>query len=288
MREQAEILRIFEEQLESGRVAAFVVYRGRAELADAQQRYNRTRASLTEAEAALKATLGVSVVSHFTYPEIPPLPRPRDTDLETDIRLGLSERPDLVASRHGVAQALYRIEAVEAEYLPQVYAGVQYQGMAMRPFNSGGGTYDGGFSGGLSVAIPIFDGGERRARLNKEKAGGETRQLQLREAELEVTRQVTASRARWEAADSNVELAYHEVKQAEEDLRIARLRSKVGRSIHLEILDALEATSRARLNLLAAQHDASVAHAELLLATGVPNYPLEEAQEGPPEPARQD
>ncbi len=52
------------------------------------------------------------------------------------------------------------------------------------------------------------------------------RELSLRDSELEVTRAVTVARDRWETATKNVVLARVEVEQAEEDLRVARLRNK--------------------------------------------------------------
>ncbi|MCA9790664.1 MAG: efflux RND transporter permease subunit, partial [Candidatus Eremiobacteraeota bacterium] len=262
VREQEEALRIFDEQLKAGRVAPFVVYRGRAELADAHQQANNARTTLTTAQAGLATAMGVSVASDFQLADFDS-PEARPTDLAGDIELALADRPELVAARHGVASQLQRVRAVEAEFSPQLYLGAQYQGMAVR-----GQNYDGGFSAGLSLALPIFDGGERQARRDAAQALADVRQLDLRQAELEVTRAVTVARSRWETAVTNVQLARREVEQADEDLRIARLRNQVGRSVYLEILDALAASSRARLNLLKARHQAGTAYSELILVTG--------------------
>lgn len=265
--EQEASLEIFKAQLESGRVAPYVVYRSRAEAAAAHQRYNSARAELSVAQNTLKTELGVSVQSNFTLPA-DPAPEPSVPTLEEDLQVALKERPDLVSARHGVDQALEGVRQVEAEYKPQVYLGAQYSGGLMRPLNTGGGPYAGGFSAGLSVSIPIFDGGERKAKLAREQAVKGKRELLLREAELQVTRQVTDAHALWESAVTNLALASERVKQAEEDLRIARLRHKIGRSIYLEVIDALEATYQARLSQAQARRDADVALARLQLVRG--------------------
>jgi len=58
------------------------------------------------------------------------------------------------------------------------------------------------------------------------------------------------------------------VVAAREGLRIARLRHQAGRSIQLEILDAVAAERRARSTLAEATALAGRARAELLYVTG--------------------
>ena len=118
-----------------------------------------------------------------------------------------------------------------------------------------------GYSAGLVMSLPLLDAGERRAAVRRSQADERRRTAQIRSLELEVTRQVND-------AVANVDLAEEAVTQAEEDLRVSRLRFDVGRSLYLEVMDALTALSRARYNRVRALYAASVARADLLRATG--------------------
>ena len=273
VKEQEEALRLFQVQLKAGRIAGYVVYRSQAEVANALQRYNLARTTLSEAETRLKETLAVSMKSQFVIGDnLPTLAH--DSDLDTDITLALIDRPDLMSAKHGVDEALHRIEEAEAAYSPQVYLGAQYSAISRSPLNGNSGGYDGGYSVGMSVAIPLLDGGERKSRVQRGKALQASRELRLRQAELQVSRQVADARSRWESALANFELSDQEVIKANEDLRVARLRQKVGRAIYLETLDALEAVSRARLNQMQTHYDLAVAQAQLQLATGQTGLPM--------------
>ncbi len=271
--EQEEALRLFQVQLKAGRIASYVVYRSQAEVANAQQRYNTSRTALSEARTSLNETLAVSVKSQFLIGEdFPNLTH--DSDFDTDIATALSDRPELMSAKYGVDEALHRIEEAEAAYSPQVYLGAQYSTVSRSPLSGNSGGYDGGYSIGMSVAIPLLDGGERKSRVLRGKAMQAGRELRLRQAELQVTGQVADARSRWESASVNFELSDQEVIKANEDLRVARLRQKVGRSIYLETLDALEAVSRARLNQMQTHYDLAIAQAQLQLATGQTGLPM--------------
>jgi len=58
-----------------------------------------------------------------------------------------------------------------------------------------------------------------------------------------------------------------QVERANEDLRIAQMRTEVGQSSHLEILDTVDASARARMNAVEAAYEANAAYADLLFVT---------------------
>jgi outer membrane protein TolC len=263
--EQQEMLRLAREQLEAGRVARFVVLRAEAEEAMARQELNSARAALVEAEGELKMAMGVDVTSSLACSDpfaAPPAPGPEEQDMKTALR----ERPDLVAARHGVEEGARRVDEARAAYSPRLYATGMYEGTKIRPF--GAGEFMDGFHAGLVLGWQVYDSGERAGMVQAAEAEKRRREIEVQELELEVTRQVQVARARLTAALENLELSRAEVAQAEEDLRIARLRFQVGRGIHLEILDAVATLARARLNAARAGYAANLAWADLLFATG--------------------
>ncbi len=263
--QQQELLRLAHLQLEQGRAARVVVLRAEAEAAAAEGRRELAGADLAEAEAELKAAMGISVQSDLDYEAAPP-ELPLQATEEEDLRTALSDRPDLVAARYAVEARDRKVAEAVAEFSPQLYAMAMAERMQMGALQ--GGRLEGGYQVGLGIAWPVFDGGERAARVEQARAQREAGQLELERMELEATSQVLVARARAQAAWRALELAEAEVAAASEGLRIARLRYQAGRSIQVEILDAVSTERRARSTLAEATARAGRARADFLYATG--------------------
>ncbi|GMU56803.1 MAG: hypothetical protein AMXMBFR33_59490 [Candidatus Xenobia bacterium] len=260
------LVELSREKLKAGKVAPFVVNRHESELAAAEQRLNVARAGLTSAEAALKATLGIEVSSILSYPDEFEIPPPSGAQ-EQLLAEALDNRPDLVAARYGVEEGAHRVDAASADYGPQLNLGAQYS-----TIGNGGlaadSSYVGQFSTGLTLSVPLFDGGNQEAEVSRAQALKKSRELQLADLELEVTRQVVDVQARYQAAEANQKLSEDARLRAEEDLRISTMRYEVGQGDPMEVLDTLTATSRMRLSAVQAAYDANVLYADLLYFTG--------------------
>lgn len=266
--QQTENLDLVNKLHEAGKAARYLTLRARAELANARQAENAAQAGLTADEAALKVVLGIDMASQVDYADaLAVVDTTTNAVLDELMKVALAERPDLAAARLDVAAAAQAVRGARARSAPALYA----TGMLERMQEWGGGRpsmWSGGYSLGTVLSVPIFDGGERRADVLASQARQRRRALQVQDLELEVTRQVAEAHARYDAACKNIALADDEVARASEDLRVARLRFKLGRAIHLEVVDGLAALARARLNRLNALFDANVAAADLLRATG--------------------
>ena len=264
-KQNEEMERIAQEQLKAGKVAPYVRLRAQAEVAATQQQQNNLDAELCEREVALKTAMGVSVDSCFQYPEAESAPA-SPAPLPDLIKLSLSERSDLVAARYAVAQGDRLVAAAVSEYSPKAYLVGMGESTRTNPF--GIGMSETGYSVGLVLSFPLFDGGMRAAREDRARASLEENQLKLRQLELDATGQVTSARSRLVASLKNWDLSQIELARAEEDWRIAHLRQVAGRSLYVESLDALLTLARARNNQVRAFYSARLADADLVYATG--------------------
>ena len=93
-------------------------------------------------------------------------------------------------------------------------------------------------------------------------------EAEQREVVLMVSRDAAAALAEASAAGKNVKLAQAAVDQADEDYRVVKLRYEAGKSINVEVLDALASLTRAQTNYAQALFDYSVAQDRLARAQG--------------------
>jgi outer membrane protein TolC len=128
--------------------------------------------------------------------------------------------------------------------------------------------YPNGYSAGLVVTIPLFDGFMREGAIGTARAKRDKASEQETLARQQVTKEVNQAALMLATAEKNVEASKKGLDQAEEQFRIVQERYSSGRGIHLEILDAQTALTRARFNAVAALADHQAAQAMWLKATG--------------------
>ncbi len=261
-----ERLRVSREEFASGRVARFNVLRDEAELANVVQMDTMARNQAELALIALKTTLGVDLASPITIAE-PLKYEPTTVSVEEGIQQAAERHPDIQASAKQVEAAEAEVRGALGRYLPELSGTWMYDWQRMRnkdePFEK-----PEGYSAGLVLTIPLFDGFMREnaigtARAKRDKA----RELEM-QARQQVAKEVNQAALMLTAAERNVEASRKGLEQAEEQFRIVQERYASGRGIQLEILDAQTARTRARFNLVAALADYESAQAMWLKATG--------------------
>jgi outer membrane protein TolC len=125
-----------------------------------------------------------------------------------------------------------------------------------------------GYSVGVVVTLPIFDGLMRENALNTAKAKLERSRQAEGLARQQIAKDVTQAALMLTAAERSVEASRTGVEQAAEEARVVRERFESGRGIQLEVLDAQLALTRARFNVITALADYQTALAMWLRAIG--------------------
>jgi outer membrane protein TolC len=245
-----------------GKEARFVVLRAEAELASVQQLLNTAESTFEQREGQLKAVLGLSWESRFDYPQASPPPL-APVSLADSLEEARSQRPDLVATRLAIEEGDHRLLASLAEYSPRLSLAAMVEGMG-----ASGMPWNQGYSVGLSLSFPLYDGGQRAAQSEAARLEVEMSKTRLTQLELNLEQEVTVARSGLLQALRNSDLAELELSKAQEELRISRLRFELGRAIYLEVLDSLALLSRARSNRLNAQFEAQRRQADYFYALG--------------------
>jgi outer membrane protein len=218
------------------------------------------------ARALLNQTMGVEAPANYEVTGIasPPLPG-EEKPLEALVDEALQARPDVAAKIAQLRAQDLTNKATEGRYGPRIAAGTGF-------------TYNGreldnlvwNWSGGFTLAWPIFEGGLVRASVRE----GEAQSSALR-AEVDLTRQqarveVDQARLTIIAGKAAIAAAERSLANAKARLDLAEIRYRTGVGNGIELSDAQLAATNAAFQLLQATLKLDTARAQLQKALGRP------------------
>jgi len=182
---------------------------------------------------------------------------------EEAMALALRSRADLAVLRQRIEAARLHDDSIRAERLPSVEAYAD-GGTLGTGFTTLTGTY----SVGVSLRVPVFNGGIRAAR--REENLARLRQEELRSSMLkkEIELQVREALIKLEAARGEIEISNQEVEVAREALVHHRRRHDEGIGGQADILEAQAGLAKANDNRAAALYSWNEARIELMQAMG--------------------
>ncbi len=128
------------------------------------------------------------------------------------------------------------------------------------------------WSAGLVFTWPLFDGFKNKAQVRKAKVDYNDAELTYAQMLDQLEADVREAYLRYHEAGQRLQAQETTIAEAEEGLRIARLRYSNGVGTQLEVLSAESALTQAKNNYVQATHDAALAVYSLLHVTGVENF----------------
>src|SRR5215831_8410310 len=275
LRDVEERLRVTREMFEAGRVPRYYQLRDEAELANVVQMDAMAKSRVELALVSLKTTLGVDLASPITLADTLEF-TPVTLSIDEGIREARDRHPELKAAIKQREAAAAEVRAAYGNYFPQVSVGYMYDWAWMKNntwvsqaegLRSSGNNSE-GYSVGVVVTLPIFDGFARENALNTAKAKLDKAVQSEGLVSQQIAKEVNQAALMLAAAEKSVEASRKGVEQSDEEFRIIKERFGAGRGIQLEILDAQVALTRARFNAVAALADYNSALAMWLKATG--------------------
>jgi outer membrane protein len=251
-----------EERSRTDGVAQYEVLRQRAEVAHVRQQLTNARRDLGIAQLDLKMSLALPRNAEVTLSD--PLGyRLVAGTLEEQIEIAERQSPEIAQAEAHCAAAEETLAAAKRSSKPNVYACVVQANAANIGARGLGGTV---FA--LCTYFPLFDSGVRRAAREQSKAHVSEVKASCEQMKQEVHRDVAAAWLSLQAAAENVQTSEAAAAQAEESAQALQLRYEARRSTQTEVIDALAARTRARLDHLRALYDYNVARARLDRAVG--------------------
>jgi outer membrane protein TolC len=278
LKEDEERLRVDRIRLREGQIASVYVLRDEAEVAATRQELTKAARDVELTLLQLTTVMGVHPASRV---EVAAALEPQSSqDLLTRLagdgadagagllRLAARRRPELEAAEGRIAAARADTASVRGAYGPQVNLfamGDAMKAKGMDPFT--GATY------GLAASFPLYSGGQRKGRVQTAEAGRRRLEQERERSALQVAQEVNGSLVTLRAAEQNVATAQAALAAAREEYRVQLLRYQAGRSVLVEVLDALSARSRAESGVVQAAFQQALAADRLLRAVGEPIVP---------------
>lgn len=265
----AERLRIAEQTFEAGRIPRYYVLREEAEHANTLQMHAMAISRAEQALLALRSTLGIDLASPITLATR--LEYRRAELGADDIERALARHPDVSAAARQREAAEADVRAAYGNYFPQVAVSYMYDWAVMRERGPEGERMrdsQDGYSVGVVVTLPIFDGLMRENQVRTAKSKVERAVQQERIVRQQIEKDTRQALLMFEAAARAVEASTKGLELAEEESRVVRQRFLAGRGIQLEVLDAQVTLTRARFNAVNALADYESARAMYLRGVG--------------------
>ncbi|WP_163271963.1 TolC family outer membrane protein [Chelativorans alearense] len=270
---RARNLEFLEEQVRSAR-SRFEVGEGtRTDVAQAEASRQAALAQLSAARAQVDA-------SAATYRELvgeepgtlkmpSPLTRLLPSSLEQAVGLALAQHPAIVARQHQVDAAAFSVKAREGTLLPNLSATAGLSRNYQDPSQGlDGDTTSDSASIGLTLTVPIYQGGEASARVRQSKESLGQARINVDVTRDTVRQAITSAWTQYRAAVESVSANRELVNAAQLALNGVIEERDVGQRTTLDVLDAQADVIDAQIDLVESQRNVVVASYAIVSAMG--------------------
>lgn len=259
----AALLKLAQQQLDAGIGTGIEVVRARVQSANDRQKLivaenDRRRAGLNLLKAmGLKLDVRAELTDRLSYQPV------ELGSLEDALASARKLRPELNAQKERERTSRLNYSAVKMERLPSLGASADYGSIGSELIGAQP-TY----TYGISLKVPVFDGGKRDARRAESLSQYRQEQTRTRDVQDQVDLDVRLAFDSVRSAATEVETAREGVRLSEQELAQAQRRYQAGVSNSIEVTDAQTRLDRARDNQIAALYDYNLARIDLATATG--------------------
>jgi TolC family type I secretion outer membrane protein len=190
-------------------------------------------------------------------------------DLETALVKAWANRDDFLSARSALEAQARNVDVARAGHWPTLSLKGAYGERWAIGSVSGFGDRDYDVSQiGITVEIPLFEGGRVEARVRDQRAKLASAQERLRKLDLQIRLDVETALLNVNSSWERIEAIKKAIEQAQESFRIERQKYDLGKGAIVDVLDAQSALLDSQTNYDRALADYNVALAQLRLAIG--------------------
>lgn len=240
------------------------VTKAEADVASARTSLLKAQSDILVSQEALKMAMGIETDGPFDLALSTELLLPKAAGgMEHLLSAALEDRPDYRQALHAVRSRELGVKSAAREGSPTI------TGTASSTFTDReGASSSTGYGVGVSLNVPIVDGGATAAAVEAARAALDQAEADLDGLRQQVGHGVRSAALSLDNALERVRSAEVGVRYAEENLALARGRYDVGVGDALELSDAVSQLANARYAHYQALYDAQTARADLDEAMG--------------------
>jgi len=248
------------------------VLRTQVRIADVKQQLVQQQNILAVQKRILANLLGVQAETNMELSGALDSAQTAEPNLSQALQQALHRRPDYLAARAVVESQAKAVDVARAAQWPVVSLQGAYGGRwAAETGDRPAGTDRSDDIGriGILIDVPIFEGGQIKARIRRQRARFRAAQERLRKLELQVRLDVETAVLDIASARQRIAATEASIAQAKESLRVEREKYDLGKGSITNVLDAQAALLASQTNYYGAMADYKVASARLELAMGI-------------------
>jgi outer membrane protein len=261
-------LELLKKQLEAAQARFEVGEITRTDVAQAEARYSAGEASLTGAQANLRAsrlfyerTVGEAPGTLEAKPAVPSIPESEDAAREAAVK----GNPQLVAAREAESASRYAIDFAVGQMLPTVSVRASYgrSGQERGLESIGDDT-----TVTATASVPLYQGGAEWSGIRQAKEASNKARLDTENARRAAEQGVSNAWESYRAAKASSEANQKQVKASEIAFEGVQQELEVGSRTTLDVLDQQQELLNARVALVRSERDEVVSGYALLSAIG--------------------
>ena len=266
---RTQTLRLVQRRFTEGDISELDVARAKSELASAQSESLGIARQRAQAEHALAILLGKAPAEFSMSPR--PLER-----ISIGIPAGLpssllERRPDIAAAERAMAGANARIGAARAAFFPRlnITGALGYESSQLQDlFEWSSRTFLIGPLIGTVLSLPLFDGGQRQAGLDRAKAKYEEDVALYRQTVLNAFREVEDSLSSLRILGDQTKIQQDAVQSAARAAQLSQIQYREGSISYLDVLDADRVVLQQRRTAVQLDGQQAQATVQLIRAIG--------------------
>ncbi len=247
---------------EVGSKPKFDVTKAEVDLSNAMVNLTKAENSVKLSRVALNNAMGMPDMPPYTAEEVPPS-SVAEMPFDEAVKVAIERRPDLVALQKQKESANESIRSARKEHLPT------FSGSAALTYVGTFFPLDHGWTAGLNMAVPLFNGFVTKYRVAEARANLTTASANERNLRQTIVLELQQGYLLLAEASERRKSAEIAVRQARENLDLANERYQAGLAIGTEVADAVVALANAEFNGVAAYYDHEIARARIDKALGV-------------------
>lgn len=257
-------LDLVQSQYRTGSVAKAEVLSSQVQLANAQDSLSQSQNNYEVAVAKLNNVIGLPLDSQLelkqelTYEKYP-------ATLEDCLQYALANRPELTKYQAKVGSAEDDVKIAKSGYLPAVDFSLSHSWSDIEfP-----GVNNSNWQASLTASMNLFDSGLNKSKVKQSEYSLDTVKEQARQQQDTVMLEVREAYLTMREAEKRIDTKKVAIEQAEESLKIAETRYRLGVGTNLSVFDAVVALNTAKLNSNKALYDYNTSKAQLEKAMGI-------------------